>query len=60
MTDGDDLYVTKGGLAVGLISTPVRFVHTAHELADLADIDAGISIIEEYLRTLAPEASFLR
>jgi tetrahedral aminopeptidase len=60
MTDGDDLYVTKGGLAVGLISTPVRFVHTAHELADLADIDAGITIVETYVRSLAPEASFLR
>lgn len=60
MTDGDDLYVTKGGLAVGLLSTPVRFVHTAHELADLADIDAGISIVDTYVRSLAPEASFLR
>lgn len=60
MTDGDDLFVTNGGLAVGLISIPVRFVHTAHELADLADIDAGITIVETYVRSLSPDASFVR
>lgn len=60
MTDGDDLFATNGGLAVGLISTPARFVHTAHEVADLADIAAGIEVVDAYVRSLAPEASFVR
>ncbi len=60
MTDGDDLFATNGGLAVGLLSTPVRFVHTAHELADLADIAAGIEVVDAYVRSLAIDASFLR
>jgi putative aminopeptidase FrvX len=60
MTDGDDLFTSRGGLAVGVISTPVRYMHTAHELADLGDIEAMADIVERYVRTLASDVSFLR
>ena len=60
LTDGDDLFTSHGGLAVGLISTPVRYMHTANEVADLGDVEAMVDIVESYIRTLANDVSFLR
>ena len=59
-TDGDDLYTTLGGRAVGLISIPVRYMHTANEVADLDDVEAVADIVERYVRTLSGGVSFLR
>lgn len=60
MTDGDDLFVMNNGLAVGLVAVPARYVHTAHELADLRDVEAMIEITERYIRSVPIDASFLR
>ena len=59
-TDGDDLFTSGGGRAVGLISTPVRYMHTASEIADLGDVESLIDIVERYVRTLPRDISFQR
>lgn len=59
-TDGDDLFTIGAGLAVGLIAVPVRYMHTAHEVASLSDVDDLIAIVERYVRALDPQLSFVR
>lgn len=37
-TDAWGMHVVRGGVATGIISIPIRYMHTPVELADLADI----------------------
>lgn len=59
-TDGDDLFTLGGGLPVGLIAVPVRYMHTAHEVAALGDVESLVEIVETYVRSLGPAVSFVR
>lgn len=39
-TDADDISVTRGGIRTGLISMPIKYMHTPVEIADINDIKA--------------------
>src|SRR5439155_15064832 len=41
-TDMDAAYASRAGTATGLISIPVRYIHTPTEVAALDDVDAAI------------------
>jgi putative aminopeptidase FrvX len=43
-----------------MVSIPLRYMHSAGELAQLSDVDAASQLIEAYVRSLAAETSFLR
>ncbi len=59
-SDGDDVFIANGGTATGLLSIPLRYMHTASEVAQLDDIGAAVSVIEAFARALEPDASFVR
>jgi endoglucanase len=59
-SDADEIVGASGGVPTGMVSIPLRSMHTAHEVADLADVDAASRLVEAYARSLAPDASFLR
>ena len=59
-SDADEIYLAGRGVATGLVSIPLRHMHSAAEIADLGDIQATIEAVEAYVRALSPEASFLR
>jgi putative aminopeptidase FrvX len=59
-SDADDVFVVGGGVPTGMICIPLRYMHTAGEVAQLSDIDATSRLIEAYARSLSPDASFLR
>lgn len=44
-TDARAIQVTRGGVATGLISVPLRYMHTPSELVDLADIEATVKLL---------------
>lgn len=60
MSDADGLFQVGGGIACGMVSIPLRYMHSAGELAQLSDIDAVSQLIETYVRSLAADASFVR
>ena len=60
LTDADAVHVARGGVPTGLVSIPIRYLHSPCELASLADIEAVIRLIVAFTRRLQPEASFLR
>ena len=59
-SDADGLAAVGGGIACGLVSIPLRYMHSAGEIAQLSDVDAASRLIEAYVRSLTPETSFLR
>lgn len=48
-TEIDRVSLLKEGIPCGLISIPVRYMHTPVEVADVRDVKWGIKILEKYL-----------
>jgi endoglucanase len=59
-TDADVLHVSRGGLATGLLSIPVRYLHSPVETCSLDDLEAVIALAVAFARRLDRETSFLR
>jgi endoglucanase len=59
-TDADAVHVARGGVPTGLISIPVRYLHTPVELCSLDDLEAVIALATAFARRLPREPSFLR
>jgi len=49
-TDATPMQVTRGGMAVGLVGIPLRYMHTPCELADLKDVEAAAELIAEFCK----------
>lgn len=59
-SDADDIFSAGGGIATQIVCIPLRYMHTAGEIAQLTDVDATSRLIEAYARSLTAESSFLR
>jgi putative aminopeptidase FrvX len=59
-TDADAMHATRAGIPTGLISVPLRYMHSPVELVAVADMDAAAALIAAYAQALAPDASFVR
>jgi putative aminopeptidase FrvX len=60
MTDADAVFVARGGVPTGLLSIPLRYMHSPCELVDLRDLEATIALVVAFGRRLTPQTSFLR
>jgi len=59
-TWSDAEHVHATGTPVGLVSVPLRSMHTPNEIVQLSDVEAASRLVEAYARSLAPDVSFLR
>jgi putative aminopeptidase FrvX len=59
-TDADAVHVARGGVPTGLVSIPLRYMHSPCELASLDDLEAAVALVSAFARRLRPETSFLR
>jgi len=59
-TDADAIYLSRRGVATGVVSIPLRYMHTPVETADLADIEAAVQLIVAFARRLDAGVSFAR
>ena len=57
-TDARVAQENRGGVASGLLSVPLRYMHTPSEVLCLADVDATIDLVCEYCRALRPDTDF--
>jgi endoglucanase len=57
-TDARMLQSTRGGVATGLLSVPLRYMHTPSEVLCLDDLQATIDLACAYCRRLRPEIDF--
>lgn len=56
-TDAWVIQVCREGVATGLVSLPVKYMHTPVELMDIADAEAAVRLITEYALCLGKENS---
>ena len=59
-TDADAVYVSRAGVPTGVVSIPLRHMHTPGEICDLADVEACVELIAAFARRLGPDADFAR
>jgi endoglucanase len=59
-TDADKLHVSRGGVPTGLVSIPLRYMHSPCELASLDDVESAIRLIVGFALRLTREQSFVR
>jgi putative aminopeptidase FrvX len=57
-TDGRKLQINRGGVATGVVSVPLRYMHTPAEVLDLGDLDESVKLMCAYIRRLTPEIDF--
>ena len=51
--------MTRGGIPTGLVSVPLRYMHTPTEVVCLRDLEATVRLITRFAQDLAPETSFV-
>ena len=59
-TDADAMYLSRVGVATGLVSIPLRYMHTPVEVVQLDDVENAIRLIVAFARRLEPGISFAR
>lgn len=57
-TDGRVLQTNRGGVATGVISVPLRYMHTPSEVLCLDDVQACIDLVCAYCRRVRPDTDF--
>lgn len=51
-TDARAIQVARSGIATGLLSIPLRYMHTPSEMVDLEDIERTVNLLEAFARSL--------
>ncbi len=57
-TDADAIYLSRRGVPTGLISVPLRYMHSPIETVDLGDIEGAVRLIVAFASRLEPGLSF--
>lgn len=59
-TDADAFPISRGGVPVGLVSIPLRYMHSPVELVQLDDVEAVIRLIAAFAHRLTDATDFVR
>ena len=59
-TDADATYLSRAGVATGLVSIPLRYMHTPVEVVHLDDVENVVRLLVAFARRLEPGISFTR
>jgi endoglucanase len=57
-TDADAVYLSRTGVATGLVSVPLRYMHSPTETLDLEDLENAVRLVVAFARRLEPGMSF--
>jgi len=58
-TDANAIQITRAGVAVGLVSIPVRYMHTPVETLDLRDAENTVKLLSEFAETLTADTDII-
>ncbi len=51
-TDADAIQISRSGIPTGLVSIPLRYMHSPVELVDLGDVEAAVALIVAFAERL--------
>jgi endoglucanase len=57
-TDADAVYLSRAGVATGVVSVPLRYMHSPVEMLDLDDLEKAVQLVVAFARSLEPGMSF--
>ena len=58
-TDARSIQITKSGKATGLVSVPLRYMHTPTEVINLNDVEETIKVLTRFVMELDENATFV-
>ncbi len=58
-TDANAIQVTRAGVAAGLVSVPLRYMHTPVELLSLKDLDHTVDLLTAFVLGIDEKTSFI-
>jgi putative aminopeptidase FrvX len=53
-TDADAIQISRSGIPTGLVSIPLRYMHSPVELVDLGDVEATVELVAAFAARLQP------
>jgi putative aminopeptidase FrvX len=53
-TDADAIQISKAGIPTGLVSIPLRYMHSPVEMVDLGDLEAVVELVAGFADSLGP------
>ena len=57
-TDGNAMQLNQGGMAVGIVGVPLRYMHTPCEVLELVDVENCARLMAAYCRSVRPDTDF--
>lgn len=57
-TDANAIQLSRGGKAAGLVSIPLRYMHTPTEVLSLKDLDYAVKLLTRFVLDLKPGTDF--
>ncbi len=54
-TDADAVHLQRGGIATGLVSIPLRYMHSPVETIDLRDLEATVALVAAFALKVAAD-----
>ena len=59
-TDADAIQISRSGIPTGLVSIPLRYMHSPVELVDLGDVEATVELIVAFAGRLDADVDLSR
>jgi endoglucanase len=59
-TDADAIQISRSGIPTGLVSIPLRYMHSPVELVDLGDLEATVELVAAFAARLQPDVDLSR
>jgi len=59
-TDADAIQISRSGIPTGLVSIPLRYMHSPVELVDLGDVEATVELIAAFAARLRADIDLSR
>ena len=54
-TDGDDILTSRGGVATGVVSLPLKYMHTPVEVVDVRDAESVVKLLTAWVLSFGEE-----
>jgi putative aminopeptidase FrvX len=51
-TDADAIQISRSGIPTGLVSIPIRYMHSPVEMVDLGDVEAAVELVSAFAERL--------
>lgn len=59
-TDADATQISREGIPTGLVSIPLRYMHSPVEMVDLRDVEAVVNLLVAFAESLTPDVDLSR